>query len=353
MFVGHALFAFALAVLFAERRGWSARHALALGIVTGSFAALPDVDVVYALFALDGGRFVSGGAVDPEAFWAAANSVHRSMTHSVIVALVAGPAFGLLTVGRARREGARTGRALAYRTLAAGALTALVGVAIAVSGPIGGIVMGAFVVAGVGFAAVIRRRTGLSPRVVAYAATAGLLTHPWGDLVTGQPPQVLYPFAVGLFDGRVVLHPDPTIHLLAAFAIELATVWLAVFAVVRVTDGSFGAFYDRSAALGAAYSVVPLVLVPPTLEVSYHFVFSILAVGAVCTAVSWARSGPLSTRRRGLFESSLPLGRPRFGVSEVPRVDGENVRSGFPFLAIGLVGVTIALVSYAIVYTAL
>ncbi|MGQ4555502.1 metal-dependent hydrolase [Halobellus sp. GM3] len=335
MFVGHALLAFALAVLFAEWRGWSTQRALTLGVATGAFAALPDVDVVYALFALDGGQFLNGGSVDPTAFWAAANSVHRSMTHSVIVALAAGPAFGLLAVRGTR---GRVNRALAGMLLAG-----LVAVAVAVSGPLGGVVMGAFVLAGAAIATLSRRWTDLSPRLVGIAAAAGLLTHPWGDLVTGQPPQLLYPFAAGVFDGRVVLHPDPTIHLLGAFALELATVWLAALAVVRVTDRSPGPLFDRTATLGAAYSVVPLVLVPPTLDVSYHFVFSILAVGAVCGAASWYRSAsPLAAFRT----------RPAWGALSTERLR-PAVGSGFPYVATGLEGITVALIGYALVYVAL
>ena len=332
MFVGHALFAFALAVLFAERRGWSARQALALGIVTGSFAALPDVDVVYALFALDGGRFVSGGAGDPEAFWAAANSGHRSMTHSLVVAAVAAPAFGLL-IALVRRSARRP---LLVSAGALSGLGGLVAVAIAVSGPLGGIVMGAFVLAGVGLAALTARRTDLSPRTVAAAAAIGLFSHPWGDLVTGSPPQMLYPFEVGLFDARVLLHPDPTIHLLGAFALELAVIWLAALAVVRVTDRSIRLFSDRSAALGAAYGAAAIVLVPPTLDVSYHFVFSILAVGSVCGVLSWYRSvSPVRTVVRRDVAAAERL-RPNFGV-----------------VAIALAGTTVALVGYAVVYVAL
>nr|WP_305148883.1 metal-dependent hydrolase [Halobellus inordinatus] len=333
VFVGHALLAFALAVLFAEWRGWSTRQALLLGAATGAFAALPDVDVVYAVVALDGGQLFGSG-VNPTAFWDAANSVHRSMTHSVLVALVAGPAFGLWAV-RARTADGATSRRRAWgaRVASAVLLVALVAVSIVASGALGAVIMGAFVVAGGAITALSRRKTDLSPQVLGLAATAGLLTHPWGDLVTGQPPQFLYPFGVGVIESRVVLHPDPTMHLLGAFAIELAAVWLAALAIVRVTDRSLGTFYDRSAVLGAGYGALALVLAPPTLAVSYHFVFSILAVGVVCSGLSWYRSTPVAPLRR----------RPTAG----------DVRAGFAFGATGLSGTTMALIGYVVVYVSL
>ncbi|SEG75587.1 LexA-binding, inner membrane-associated putative hydrolase [Halobellus limi] len=326
------MLAFALAVLFAEWRGWRPRRALALGAVAGAFAALPDVDVVYAVAAIDGGRFLGGGAVNPEAFWDAANTVHRSMTHSLVVAVVAAPAFGLWS-SAVRRSDRR--RRLAYAGALSG-VAGLVAVAVAVSGPLGGVVMGAFGLVGLAIATLTARRTDLSLRAVTAAAAVGLFTHPWGDLVTGSPPQLLYPFEVGLVDARVVLHPDPTIHLLGAFALELAVVWLAVLAVVRVTDRSVRLFSDRSAALGATYGAAALVLVPPTLDVSYHFVFSILAVGSVCGALSW-------------YRSASPV-RPALRQDVVV---SERLRPNFGVVAIALAGTTVALVGYVFVYVAL
>ena len=323
MFVGHALLMFALAVFAAEWRGWSSRRALTLGVAAGLFAALPDIDVVYALIAIDGGRFLGGGSVRPDVFWAAANSVHRSMTHSLIVAAVAGPAFGAWSVRGSGRP---------LRGLALVGLVALVAVAVAVSGTLGGIVMGAFVVGGLVTATACRRWTDLSPGIIALAATAGLASHPWGDLLTGQPPQLFYPFDTGVLGARVVLHADPTLHLLGAFAVELATVWLAAIAVVRVTDRSWRTFYGSTAALGAAYSVSALVLLPPTLETSFHFVFSIIGLGIACAGLSWYRSAP--------------------ATPAAAATDGGADRSRFDFGAVGLTGTTVALFGYTLVYLA-
>lgn len=324
------MLAFALAALLAEWRGWPTRRALAVGLAAGAFAALPDIDVAYALFAMDGSEVVA--AADPNAFWSAANRVHRSITHSLVVAAVAGPAVALATLDLADSRRVHIGRGVGIA-----ALVSLVGVALAVSGLLGGFVMGAFVAGGVALAVVVRRRTDLSPRTVAAAATFGLATHPWGDLFTGEPPEFLYPVALVMFDGRVALHADPTLHLLGAFAVELATIWLAVVVAVQLTGGSIGSVFDRSVTLGAGYSVAPLLLVPPTLDVSYHFVFSILAVGLACGAVAWARSVLASDR----------------GVRRSATERSALVRAGLSYAVIGLSGITIALFGYTAVYIVL
>jgi membrane-bound metal-dependent hydrolase YbcI (DUF457 family) len=319
VFVGHGLLAFALAVFAAEWRGWPARRALTLGVVAGAFATLPDIDVVYALIAIDGGRFLGGGSVRPDVFWDAANSVHRSMTHSLIVAAIAGPALGAWSSRRERRA----------RRLALGALVAVVAVAVAVSGARGGIVMGAFVAGGLAAASACHRRTDLPPGPVGVAATVGFASHPYGDLLTGQPPRLFYPFDTSVSSARLVLHPDPTLHLLGAFAVELATIWLVAAAVVVVTDRSWRVFSGSSALPGVAYSAAPLPLLPLTLSDSFHSVFSTIGVGVVCAGVAWYRSGP-----------TPPAAATDAGA------DGPGVNA----VATGLTGTTVALAGYTLVY---
>lgn len=314
MFVGHGLLAFALAAFAAERRGWPARRALTLGVVAGAFATLPDVDVVYALITTDG-----GGSVRPGVLRDAANSVHRSVTHSLIVAAIAGPALGAWSSRRERRA----------RRLALGALVAVVAVAVAVSGARGGIVMGAFVAGGLAAASACHRRTDLPPGPVGVAATVGFASHPYGDLLTGQPPRLFYPFDTSVSSARLVLHPDPTLHLLGAFAVELATIWLVAAAVVVVTDRSWRVFSGSSALPGVAYSAAPLPLLPPTLSDSFHSVFSTIGVGVVCAGVAWYRSGP-----------TPPAAATDAGA------DGPGVNA----VATGLTGTTVALAGYTLVY---
>ncbi|WP_435154677.1 metal-dependent hydrolase [Haladaptatus sp. DFWS20] len=272
MMVGHALLAFALAALIANRY-WPAERALAFGVVAGVFAATPDVDMTYALIGL--AQAGLGGVWKmTAAFWGSSQLVHRAVTHSLVVACIAAPGFVLITGSRSRRA------------IGALVLSALVWIAFVKSGMLGAGVMLVFVLAGAVVALVAEWRTTLRPRDLFVAAVFGLLSHPFGDLFTGEPPQFLYPFDMMVFHSRVALLSDPTLNLLAIFGLELATGWLAIYAYFRLRDDHrhderlLSHIHGR-ATLGAGYALSVLFLPAPTLDVSYHFVFSVLAVGAV------------------------------------------------------------------------
>jgi hypothetical protein len=335
VFVGHALLGFALAVLFAEWRGWPAEQALSLGLAMAAFAALPDIDVLYAVVAVDPGALLAGTGIHPEEFWGTANKAHRLMTHSLVVAAISGPAFGLWALGSNSERlvdwPAGNRRQQAGIVVASVTLAALVVAAWVVSGPIGAFVIAAFGVVGVGIATVAHSYFGLSPVVVAVAAVVGIASHPWGDMATGSPPALLYPFELGLLPERIVLHGDPTLHLLGAFAIELGVVTLAAAVYAKHMELNPLALVDRSAALGIGYGAVAVVMVPPTIDTSYHFVFSILAVGLGCAAVQ-------RTRGTSITLEDLP--------QQLVGTRTAMLRTTCTMVA----GVAIALVSYTLVY---
>ncbi|WP_435128803.1 metal-dependent hydrolase [Halobaculum sp. D14] len=291
MFVGHALLAFALVAAVAHRLG--SERALTLGVVAAAFAAVPDVDIGYALVgvashlggvgvagATGAGGTAAGDAVSLAAtFWSTGNVVHRAVTHSLVVAPVVAAAAALWVTDRTDA-----------RLVGAALLGGLVAVAAAVSGALGAAVMLAFAVAALLLAAAVAGRTDLTPAATFAVAAFGLLSHPFGDLFTGEPPRLLYPLGVELVPHRVALSPDPTLHLLAAFGVELATVWAAalVWARIRATDAGGPARLlprvDARAVAGAGYAASALVIPAPTLDLSYPFVFSVLAVGLVGVA---------------------------------------------------------------------
>ncbi|SEQ22242.1 metal-dependent hydrolase [Natrinema salaciae] len=323
MFVGHALLAFAVAALVADWQGWERRSALAVGVVAGAFAAIPDIDVAYALVGLLEWQVGDGALGASTAFWDASRVVHRSVTHSLVVGAVAAPAFGLLAV-RGRSDRARFGRIAGV-----GLLVTLLVIALVWDGSLAVFVMGLFAVSGILVARGVARASTLSPATVAVAALWGLWSHPWGDLVTGAPPDWLFPFPSPVLESRVVLHSNPTLHLLGAFAIELATIWFALAVYCRLTDRSPLASVDRRATVGAAYGVAALAATPPTLEVSYHFVFSILGVGLLC----------------GVVRETPSLEVPRASDRGLPSPDGV-----LEVALTALTAVTIALAAYATVY---
>ncbi len=320
--VGHALLAFALVALCGRLANVDRDRALLLGVVAGAFAAVPDVDMVYALVGVVHADFTGVFAVT-KAFWSASTVVHRAMTHSLVVAPVAALGFALWAV-----RGRWVHHARLLGTLLLGTLVL---VATVKHGLLGFVVMGAFVFAGVAVALAVWWRTALGAGETFALALVGLVSHPWGDLFTGEPPAMLWPLDTLLFAERVVLAPDPTLHLLGAFALELLTVWLAVWVVLDASE-EFRPTFDARALAGLAYGGVAFLIPPPTLDVSYHFVFSILAVGTVVAAPDVFRARLLRSVRR-------------------LRRDWDVARL-FSAVLTGLAAVTLALAAYALLYTA-
>ena len=318
MFVGHATVAFALVAGLATLAGWDAERALALGALAGAFGLAPDVDILYAPVGLVG---ASGPLEAEAAFWAAGNVVHRSVTHSVLVGAVAAGAAGLVAA-----------RTTASRLLAAGIGLGLLAVVAATDGALAVVVMAAFVAAVVGLASAGVRH-GLAARSVAGAALVGLVSHPFGDLFTGAPPDLLYPLDVALVADRVVLHPDPTMHLLAAFGLELLTLWAAAVVYLHATDRRVADHVSPHAAWGLAFALAVLFVPAPSLAAPYRFVAGTLGVGMVSGAgvgvdPRRVRAGPAGAARRA--------DRPR-----LPAFDAGLT---------GLLAVSTALVAYGTVY---
>lgn len=271
MFVGHGLLAFALAAGTAHALGWPRERALAIGVAAAAFGMVPDVDVVYAPVGLLGGP-------SPEAFWSTANVVHRTVTHSLPVGVVAAAAVGLWVAAWRRGDGGH--RRLASFAGAVALVAGLVAVAALATGGLAAVVMAVFGLAAllVAHAAV---RLDLGARAVTAAALVGLLSHPFGDLFTGEPPAFLYPLELPLAVERVALHPDPTLHLLGAFWAELAVAWLAVVVYLRIDGDRPDAHLTGPAGLGLGYAALAPLVPAPTLEVSYQFVFTVLGIGAL------------------------------------------------------------------------
>ncbi|WP_224449272.1 metal-dependent hydrolase [Haloprofundus salilacus] len=276
MFVGHAVFAFALVAGAAAVRGVDSSRALSLGAVAAAFAAAPDVDMAYALVGVVSAQTTDALSVASQ-FWQTGNLVHRAMTHSVVLAPVVAVAAALWLRGRRLRR--------RRELVAAGALLAsVVAIAAVVSGGLGLLIMALFVAVAVGIAEGTERLTDLGSRETFSTALVGLVSHPFGDLFTGLPPAMLYPFDATLLADRLSFSVDPTLNLLGAFGLELLTIWLALLVSLSLFGYSLRDAVDGRAALGAGYAVSVLLIPAPTLELSYPFVFSVLAVGMVGAA---------------------------------------------------------------------
>lgn len=285
MIAGHAPLAFALGASLAIVLRRDRHEALTIGLVAGAFALVPDIDMVYAVAGLLGSGTTELWSATA-AFWAHSTAVHRAATHSLVVSLAAAVAFSL--------AGNRRTSFVAYA-----ALCGLVGLELLLTDALAAAIMALFAVAGLGVTSGARR-IGFDRGTILIAALVGLVSHPFGDLFTGQPPPLLYPFDVPVLTDRIALVADPTLNLLAVFGLELAMIWLGVVAAGRLLEAPVFHHIDRRAAIGAGYGAAVFFVPPPTLDVSYQFVFSVVAVGAVGIA-------PLTQRidRRGIVTAAL------------------------------------------------
>jgi membrane-bound metal-dependent hydrolase YbcI (DUF457 family) len=322
MFVGHGLLAFALVAWGAAVTDIARRQALVLGGFAGLFATVPDVDISYALVGLATAE-ASNLSTLASVFWEAGNLVHRGITHSLLVAVVVTFVVGCWVYARRAQPAPGWDRSTIAFAGAGGLALAVLGITGAVSGPLGASIMALFVLATVAVTETAVRVTEAGHRTVGLVALVGVLSHPFGDLLTGQPPAMLYPLDVTLVAERLSLGPDPTIHLLAAFGIELLTVWLAVVVLSQLTGRSVVTAIDRRAALGMAYATGVFVIPAPTLDVAHQFVFSVLGVGVV---------GAVPT---------LKWDRQSLSVS---------IPGGWTVLSTGLAAVTVAWLAYAFAY---
>lgn len=272
MIAGHAPLAFAIVAAGAHAIGEPRDRAVLLGLVAGGFALVPDVDMAYAAAGVLGaGQGGVWGAVD--AFWTSSKLVHRDLSHSLVIAVPAIIGFTAATTRRFRRP----------------AFALLAGV-IVVGGLTGGILAGAIMGLYVGMGLLVALGAtvlGLGPRALVLTAAVGMGTHPFGDVFTGTPPAFLAPLGIEVLAERIVIHPDPTLNLLAIFGLELLCLWAALTVGTNLADWSIRSHVDWRAAAGAGYGVTALVMPAPTLDVSYHFVFSVLAVGSVGVAPVW------------------------------------------------------------------
>lgn len=335
MFLGHGLLAFALAAAIGAACGWSRERTLAFGLVAGAFGLAPDVDILYAPVGVLGAATLSGAV---EGFWSTGNLIHRAVTHSLVVAPVAALAAALYRHGRTTGSHVATVAAL-------GLFVPLAAAAGIRSGYLAVVVVAALAVACLAIAAGAER-IGVGPRAVGAAALVGLVSHPFGDLFTGEPPALFYPLDVSVFAERVALSADPTLHLLGAMGVELATFWLAVLVYLGVSGGRLREYVDTRATLGLGYAAAAFVVPAPTLDVSYQFVFSVLGLGVVSAT-------PLPRR---LSRTKLSLPAPVRGVSgshHLPILRPQFSVDPFRAAVTGLAAATLAALAYTAVYLGL
>ncbi|MDY6779750.1 MAG: hypothetical protein SV760_04245, partial [Halobacteria archaeon] len=147
---------------------------------------------------------------------------------------------------------------------------------------------------------------------------------------------------------RITLVPEPTLNLITAFMIELATVWVAVYVFAGLTDKKVTLGLDPKASVGIAYASAVLLIPPPTLSRSYEFVFTAVSTGFVGLTVLPSSNG--RSRKAGetsYLGSLVTYARPEYHRRWIAGLTTDDV---FSAVVTGVSAVTLAVVGYGVSY---
>lgn len=265
MIVGHAMVGFVVSVMIARKLSMSRDQQLAVGLTAMAFAVLPDFDLIVGVIGVvESG--LQGISQTQQEFWTDGLKYHRGLTHSILFGLVSATIFSLISYGDRNRL---LGLALAIVVLLISAVSL---------GVLQSIVVFSYIISGIVITLIVRKYNDMR-NIVVISSFTGVITHPFGDVFTGTSPQLLSPLSINVLPDIVLVSQEPTLHLLFVFILELSTVWAFVYTYLKINEESVWTYIPVYTMVGVLYGFTSMIIQPPTLEVSYHFVFSIIALG--------------------------------------------------------------------------
>lgn len=274
MIVGHAALGFLVAALLAYRKGVDPDRCLRIGFFAAAFAALPDIDLVFASGELI--NIFSSGAGFIDSFWAASEAFHRGITHTLLGAAVSAAAF------------------IFYRDRASSAAAVAVVILLTVFGSVlggllPGVIMALFSLAGLILSHVSIRYLGREEFIP--AVLIGLLLHPFGDVFTGVPPDFFFPLGLNLLESRIVLNQDPVLNLISILLLELLILFLAVLTAIMLKEEDLRSHLTPAPLLGMIYIPLYFIVPEPTLSSAYIFVFLAVSLGFIANFLTHLLNG--------------------------------------------------------------
>lgn len=275
MIVGHAALGFLVAALAAYYMDIDPDRCLAIGIFAATFAALPDIDLVFAsgeiltIFSSGGGAFI-------DSFWEASESFHRGITHTLVGLVLSAVAFTFY------RERART-------EIAAGMVFLSAAFGFVLGGLLSAAIMTVFSMAGIFITHLSTNYLGRKEFVL--AAFIGLVSHPFGDIFTGVPPDFLFPLGLNLLESRIVLNQDPVLNLLSVLLLELFILFMAVLTAIMLKEDDLRSHLTPAPLLGIFYVPMYFFIPQPTLSSAYVFVFLAVTLGFMANFLAHVMNG--------------------------------------------------------------
>lgn len=275
MIAGHAALGFLIAALAAYHLDVEPDKCLVIGFFAAAFAALPDIDLVFAsgeILTI----FSSGSEGFINTFWSASESFHRGITHNLLALLVSSVAFAYY---REKNDLKTAMLMLSLLSVFGLILNNLMSFMIMVVFSLAGILITYLSVDYI-------EKNGFR-----LALFTGLLSHPFGDVFTGVPPDFFFPLGLNLLESRIVLNQDPVLNLISILLLELLILFLAVLTAIMLKEEDLRSHLTPAPLLGMIYIPLYFIVPEPTLSSAYIFVFLAVSLGFIANFLTHLLNG--------------------------------------------------------------
>ena len=216
MFIGHFAMPFLLLYLLLHNYTELSQSQIAtFSIISGIYGLVADLDIMFT-FVETIIIIVNTGNISIDKFWDISRTFHRQSTHSLFVGF-------LSIIWIAIQSTYISNTTKPYDNIPFDYIISI-GCGLVMGFMIddfarGILVSGLFVFCILSITRLVRFRIPSNKRVVFVSAVIGILSHPFGDIFTGTPPEFFYPiYQIGL--ERIVLFANETLNLSVLFLFE-------------------------------------------------------------------------------------------------------------------------------------
>lgn len=272
MFIGHFALSFLLIYfLLNVYTDVETKQVIRLSLISGIYGLVADLDIIFAF--VETLLFVSEtGNITIEAFWNISRNFHRKSTHSLVVGVLSiiGIVIQFIYIDDVAKPYENSTFDYGISILFGGLIGMLTG-----NFARGVLVSGLFVFCILSVTRVILYKTSFNKNIVLVSAFVGILSHPFGDVFTGTPPNFFYP----LYDinlERIVLFTNETLNISALFLIESLLFVLFMLIYADSKDINNNITYITFFAAIASGGVLSYFITSPSIDEPYTFVSGIL-----------------------------------------------------------------------------
>ena len=274
MFVGHFAMPFLLLYfLLNTYTELDQSRIIIFCIVSGIYGLVADLDILFAF--VEAILFiVNTGNISIDKFWDISRTFHRQSTHSLFVGFLS--IIGIVIQSTYISDITKPYENILFDYIISIGCGLMMGFMINDFAR-GILVSGLFVFCVLSITRLIRFQISFNKRVVFMSAVIGILSHPFGDIFTGTPPEFFYPiYQISL--ERIVLFANETLNLSVLFLFENFLVVVLILLYANAKNIKINMI--RSTLLAAVISgiIISYVIPSPSINDPYQFVSGILVL---------------------------------------------------------------------------